>query len=138
MKSTFILLFVLLALIGQVSATSIRAEQVKITHANKGDFKIDSSFEIKSKNEICITVNAPRKYRNDNQLGLYVELKDENQNTIFNGAVSAAVDDDENMVNYSFCVNENTDITFAFIVYGYFNNGLVTANFDVSELLVLP
>ncbi len=135
MKSIFTISFILLALLGQVSATSIRAEQIEITHSNKGDFKIDSSYKNKTENEICITVNAPRKYKNDNQLGLYIELKNENQNVIFNGAVSAVVDDDENMVKYSFCTNNNINITFAFIPYGYFNNGLVTAYLDISALL---
>jgi len=135
MKSIYIIIALFASvLLNVASATSIRAEQININHANNVEFDIEMSFTEEDK-RTCVMTTAPMKYKKSDELGLWVEIKDQRQKTIFNGAISALGGGEENRVRYSFCFDSRARISSVFIRYGVFKTGLVMSQFNLSALL---
>jgi hypothetical protein len=131
----FLILIMLLSL--DVSATSIKAEQIALTHANASKY----GFAVKNKHEessqICTTITINKFYKNVEQLGMFIKITSSQGQPVFSSKLTAFPNENNDLVNYGYCY-QSYDVVENLITYGYQTNGLITAWFEFSSELIAP
>ena len=121
----------------KVTATSIKAEQIVLTHQNasKFGFAVKNKYEESSK--ICTTLTINKYYKNVEQIGMFINITSSQGQPVFSSKLTAYPNENANLVNYGYCY-QSYDIVENLITYGYQTNGLVTAWFEFSSELIAP
>jgi hypothetical protein len=118
------------------SATSIRAENVVLSHENAIEYGLVVKNEYDDASKVCTTITINKFHKKVEQYGLFIVIKSSQGQHVFSSKIIAYPNKNTELVNYSYCY-QSYDVVLNVIAYGY-PNGLVTANLEFSSELIAP
>jgi len=122
----------------EVSATSIKAHQVLITHDNANEFGFSLKNEYKESSKTCTNITINKYHRKVEQYGLFIEIQSSQGQPVLSSKIAAYPNKNNDLVNYSFCYQNYDVVVTSVVAYGYQANGLITAYMDISSELIAP
>jgi len=121
-----------------VSALSIKADQLVLTNDNASEFGFSVVNEQKELSKICTKITLNKDYKKAKQIGFFLKIESSQGQPVFSGWLSAHEIFKNESKNYNFCYQSYDVIKEIMVIYGYKANMLVTTYLEISSELIAP
>jgi hypothetical protein len=132
-------LFILVIFLSlKISATSINAEQITLTHSNSSEYGFSVKNQYKKSSKVCTEITINKHHKGRELYKVFLEVESSQGQPVFSSIIAVYPHENSDLVSYTFCYQSYDVVVVNTVSYGYKQNGLITAWLEITSELIAP